>query len=53
MIMDTDWSLFTVPDNLVLVSSGSLNYWSKIITTEFDWVEEGTRVRMEKNETIN
>jgi len=40
------WSPFTVPDDLVLVSSGSLNYWHKIITTELDRVEEGTRVRM-------
>ncbi len=47
MIMDTDWSPFTVPDDLVLVNSGTLNYWSKIITTEFDRVEEGTRVRIE------
>ncbi|MCR5681577.1 MAG: extracellular solute-binding protein, partial [Clostridiales bacterium] len=40
------WSPFTVPDDLVLVSAGSLNYWQKIITTELDRVEEGTRVRM-------
>ena len=42
------WSPFTVPDDLVLVSTGSLNYWHKIITTGLDQVEEGTRVRMEK-----
>jgi len=46
---DYGWSPFAVPDDLVLVSSGSLNYWQKIIVTELDRVEEGTRVRMEKN----
>ena len=44
------WSPFNVPDDLVLVNSGTLNYWHKIITTELDRVEEGTRVRMEKAE---
>ena len=34
--------------DLVLVNSGTLNYWHKIIVTELDRVEEGTRVRMEK-----
>ncbi len=45
---DYGWSPFTVPDDLVLVNSGSLSYWQKIITSELDRVEEGTRVRMEK-----
>ena len=53
MIIDTDWSPFTIGDDLVPVNSGTLNYWHKIIVTELDRVEEGTRVRMEKNETIN
>ncbi|MBR4742925.1 MAG: hypothetical protein IK082_01895 [Oscillospiraceae bacterium] len=44
------WSPFTVSDDLVLVNGGTLNYWHKIITTELDRVEEGTRVRMEKTE---
>ncbi len=35
------WSPFTLPDDLVLVNSGTLNYWHKIITTELDRVEEG------------
>ncbi len=43
------WSPFTVPDDLVLVNSGSLSCWQKIITTELDRAEEGTRVRMEKD----
>ena len=47
---DYGWSPFNVPDDLVLVSAGSLNYWQKIITTELDRVEEGTRVRTEKTE---
>ena len=45
---DYGWSPFTVSDDLVLVNSGTLNYWQKIITTKLDRVEEGTRVRMEK-----
>ena len=45
---DYGWSPFNVSDDLVLVNSGTLNYWHKIITTELDRVEEGTRVRMEK-----
>ena len=45
---DYGWSPFTVSDDLVLVNSGSLSYWQKIITSELDRVEEGTRVRMEK-----
>lgn len=43
------WSPFTVADDLVLVNSGTLNYWHKIIVTKLDRMEEGTRVRMEKN----
>ena len=49
---DYGWSPFTVSDDLVLVNSGTLNYWHKIITTELDRVEEGTRVRMEKTEKL-
>ena len=37
-------------ENHLHVSTGTLNYWHKIITTELDRVEEGTRVRMEKIE---
>ena len=44
------WSPFTISDDFVLVNSGTLNYWQKIITNELDSVEEGTRVRMEKTE---
>ena len=44
---DYGWSPFTISDDLVLVNSGTLNYWHKIIVTELDRVEEGTRVRME------
>jgi hypothetical protein len=40
------WSPFTVSDDLVLVNSGTLNYWHKIIVTELDRIGEGTRVRM-------
>ncbi|MBR6934216.1 MAG: hypothetical protein IKH41_01870 [Clostridia bacterium] len=46
---DYGWSPFTVGDDLVLVNTGTLNYWHKIITTELDRVEEGTRVRIEKD----
>ena len=46
---DYGWSPFNVSDDLVLVNTGTLNYWHKIILTELDRVEEGTRVRMEKN----
>ena len=45
---DYGWSPFTISDDFVLVNSGTLNYWQKIITTDLDRVEEGTRVRMEK-----
>ena len=43
---DYGWSPFTIGDDLVLVNCGTLNYWHKIILTELDRVEEGTRVRM-------
>ena len=46
------WNPFSVPDVLVLVNTGTLNYWHKIIVTELDRVEEGTRVRMEKAKKI-
>jgi hypothetical protein len=45
---DYGWSPFTVPDDLVLVNSGNLSYWHEIIVTELGRIEEGTRVRMEK-----
>ena len=48
--VDYGWSPFTISDDFVLVNSGTLNYWNKIIVTELDRVEEGTRVRMEKIE---
>ncbi len=45
---DYDWNPFTVPDDLVLVNSGNLSYWHEIIVTELGRIEEGMRVRMEK-----
>ncbi len=48
--VDYGWSPLTISDDFVLVNSGTLNYWQKIITNELDSVEEGTRVRMEKTE---
>ena len=34
----------------MLLSSGGGNYWHSVIASEPDRVEEGTRVRMEKEE---
>ena len=47
------WNPFNVSDDLVLVSTGTLNYWHKIIVTELDRVEDGTRVRVEKTEKLS
>lgn len=44
-VAEYGWSPFTISDDFVLVNSGTLDYWHKIITTELDRVEEGTRVR--------
>ena len=40
-----DWNPFAIGADEVLVSGG-VNYWHKIITSELDRVEEGTRVRL-------
>ena len=32
----------------MLLSGGGVNYWHSVIASELDRVEEGTRVRMEK-----
>lgn len=51
------WDPFAVGEDYMLLSGSGVNYWHKIISTELDRVEEGTRVRMmpekpeEKEET--
>ena len=45
------WDPFAVREDLMLLSGGGVNYWHEVIASELDRVEEGTRVRMEKNET--
>jgi hypothetical protein len=40
------WDPFAVGEDLMLLSGGGVNYWHKVIASELDRVEEGTRVRM-------
>ena len=42
------WDPFAVGEDMMLLSGGGVNYWHKVIVSELDRVEEGTRVRMEK-----
>ena len=42
------WDPFTVGEDLMLLSGGGVNYWHKVIASTLDLVEEGTRVRVEK-----
>ena len=41
-------SPFAVGEDLMLLSSGGVNYWHKVIASKLERVEEGTRIRMEK-----
>lgn len=34
--------------NLMVLSGGRVNYWHSVIASELDRLEEGMRVRMEK-----
>ena len=43
------WDPFAVGEELMLLSSGGVNYWHEVIASALDRVEEGTRVRMEKD----
>ena len=43
------WDPFAVGKDLMLLSSGGVNYWHEVIASALDRVEEGTRVRMEKD----
>ena len=43
------WDPFAVGEDLILLSGGGVNYWHKVIASALDRVEEGTRVRMEKD----
>ena len=41
------WDPFAVGEDLMILSSGGVNYWHSVIVSELDRVEEGTRVRTE------
>ena len=45
------WDPFAVGEDDILLSGGGVNYWHEVIASALDRVDEGTRVRMEKNET--
>ena len=40
------WDPFTVGEDLMILSSGGVNYWHEVIASALDRVEEGTRVRL-------